>query len=247
MFAEIGALWVDHVAVTTETFEETAQSYLAMPNARVLRGPGWNSAQKVHFLFVSFGGDLCVEILGVPQDGDSPIAEHARAGGGAYHMCHAVADIDAAAASAQTLGARLIVAPKADDAYDGRRVAFLMHPAHGLFELVEAYGSFSVPQSAVPAFVSASGPTETPAASTAPTSDIEAGLSAAFQKVFRDKLPEGTANWTVKQIKRWDSLQHLRLIMEVERQFDISLPSHLLGGLRSYDDVADAVAQITTG
>ena len=59
MFAEIGVLWVDHVAVTTDRFHDTARHYLAMPNARVLRGPGWNAAQKVHFLFVGFGGDLC--------------------------------------------------------------------------------------------------------------------------------------------------------------------------------------------
>ena len=128
MFAEIGALWVDHVAVTTDRFEETAEHYLSMPQARVLRGPGWNAAQKVYFLFVSFGGDLCIEVLGVPEDGDSPIAEHARAGGGAYHICHAVADIDASVAIAQKLGARLVIAPKADDAYDGRRVAFLCQP-----------------------------------------------------------------------------------------------------------------------
>jgi hypothetical protein len=239
MFAQIGALWVDHVAVTTDRFEETAQHYLGMPNARVLRGPGWNSAQKVHFLFVSFGGDLCIEVLGVPEGGDSPIAEHARAGGGVYHICHAVADIDASVATAQTLGARLIVAPKADDAYDGRRVAFLMHPAHGLFELVEAYGSFTGGAAFVPPATPVS------AVPAAASSDIETGLTAAFQKIFLDGLPKGTGNWTVDQIKRWDSLQHMRLIMEVERQFDTALPSHLLGGLRSFDDVAAALAQVT--
>ena len=38
------------------------------------------------------------------------------------------------------VGCRIVVAAKSDDAFDGRRVAFLIHPAHGLFELVEAYG-----------------------------------------------------------------------------------------------------------
>lgn len=240
MFAEIGALWVDHVAVTTDRFEETAQHYLSMPYARVLRGPGWNAAQKVHFLFVSFGGDLCIEVLGVPKDGDSPIAGHARSGGGAYHMCHAVADIDASVAMAQTLGARLVMAPRADDAYHGRRVAFLMHHAHGLFELVEAYGSFAGGAAFVTAEVPASG-----AAAPAASSDIQTGLTDAFRKIFRDGLPEDTDNWTVEGIKGWDSLQHMRLIMEVERRFDTALPSHLLGGLRSFCDLAAALAQVT--
>ena len=240
MFAEIGALWVDHVAVTTDRFEETAEHYLSMPQARVLRGPGWNAAQKVYFLFVSFGGDLCIEVLGVPEDGDSPIAEHARAGGGAYHICHAVADIDASVAIAQKLGARLVIAPKADDAYDGRRVAFLMHHAHGLFELVEAYGSLAGGAVFVPAAVS-------PADATAPvpTSDIQIGLTNAFQKIFHDTLPKHTDDWTMEGIKGWDSLQHMRLIMEVERRFDVALPSHLLGALRSYRDLVAALAQVT--
>ena len=240
MFAEIGALWVDHVAVTTDRFKETAQHYLSMPNARVLRGPGWNEAQKVYFLFVSFGGDLCIEVLGVPEDGESPIAEHARAGGGAYHLCHAVADIDASVAIAQTLGARLVMAPRADDAYDGRRVAFLMHHAHGLFELVEAYGSFT----SEPGFVTAAVPASDEA-EPAQSSDIQTGLINAFQKIFRDGLPEDTRNWTVDSVKGWDSLQHMRLIMEVERRLDIALPSHLLGGLRSYGDLAAALAKVT--
>jgi acyl carrier protein len=36
----------------------------------------------------------------------------------------------------------------------------------------------------------------------------------------------------------------MRLIMEVERQFDITLPSHLLSELRSYDNLATALAQV---
>ena len=104
MFAEIGALWVDHVAVTTDRFEETAQHYLSLPNARILRGPGWNAAQEVHFLFVSFGGDLCIEILGLPSEGSSPISGHVASGAGAYHLCHAVRDLDVAISAAEARG-----------------------------------------------------------------------------------------------------------------------------------------------
>jgi acyl carrier protein len=242
MFSEIGVLWLDHVAVTTETFDVTAQHYLSMPNARVLRGPGWNSEQKVHFIFVNFGGDLCIEILGVPHNGDSPIAEHARAGGGAYHLCHAVADINISIVRAQELGARLIIEPIADEAYDGRRVAFLIHPAHGLFELVEAYGSFRVEP-----FIAH---TENRAVNRVATSqetqavNIDIRLKNAFEKIFRENLPKMNTDWTVNQIEGWDSLQHIRLIMEVERQFDVSLPSHILGSLCSYDDIAAALTQV---
>lgn len=228
MFTEIGALWVDHVAVTTDRFEETSRHYLAMPNARVLRGPGWNPAQKVHFLFVGFGGDLCIEILGLPADGDSPIAAHVAAGGGTYHLCHAVADLDAALAIAGSSDCHVVAAAKPDDAYDGRRVAFLMHPAHGLFELVEAYGSLS-PQAPV-----ASTPKPTPPA-TASDMDMAKTLQAAFASIFPGALPADPAQWRASEMKRWDSLQHMRLIMEIERRLDVTLPSHMLGELKSYD------------
>lgn len=236
MLKEIGALWVDHVAVTTDDFETTAKHFLAMPNARILRGPGWNSSQKVNFLFVSFGGDLCIEVLGLPDGGDSPIASHVGNGGGVYHLCYAVADLDAALSQAPSLGARVIVDAKPDDAYDGRRVAFLVHPAHGLFELVEAYGSL-VPQS-----VDVQPRTSTTAPLTptkAGASDIEDGLVAAFEKIFAASLPQDRASWTQDALKRWDSLAHMRLVMEIERRLDVSIASASLAKMTSFEAFRD--------
>lgn len=238
MFVEIGALWIDHVAVTTQRFEETARHYLAMPGARVVRGPGWNSVQKVHFLFVGFGGDTCVEILGLPEVGDSPIAGHVNNGGGAYHLCLAVADIDASLATATQVGCRVVVPAKSDDAFDGRRVAFLVHPAHGLFELVEAYGALS-PRLPDPLR------SEPPADSMveAGNEDLERGLKSAFTSVFQTSLPAETADWSVDNVETWDSLQHLRLAMEVERCLDVALPSQKLGELKSFDDFLSALKE----
>ena len=233
MFAEIGVLWVDHVAVTTDRFHDTARHYLAMPNARVLCGPGWNAAQKVHFLFVGFGGDLCVGIRGLPQDGDSPIAAHFAGGGGASHLCHAVADLDAALAIAGRSGCHIVAPAKPDDACDGRRVAFLKHPAHGLFELVEAYGTLAPPLDA------------TPAAGSDP--DTVQALQDAFASIFAGALPTDPAHWRADQVDRWDSLQHMRLIMEVERRLDVTLPSYMLGELRSYDAFLAAIGDISDG
>ena len=236
MFAEIGALWIDHVAVTTKAFKETARHYLAMPNARVLRGPGWNSAQKVHFLFVSFGGDLCIEILGLPEDGDSPIAGHVNNGGGAYHLCHAVADLDTSLAAATRAGCRIVVPARSDDAFDGRRVAFLMHPAHGLFELVEAYGKLK-------AVMPAHDLGKAPASADIQFADeeLQRGLKTAFANIFRESLPAEIADWTIEKVEAWDSLQHLRLAMEIERCLDVALPSHMLGELKSFDDFLQAL------
>jgi len=241
VFAEIGALWVDHVAVTTDRFEETAQHYLSLPNARILRGPGWNAAQEVHFLFVSFGGDLCIEILGLPSEGSSPISGHVASGAGAYHLCHAVRDLDVAISAAEVLGAKLLVPAKADDAYDGRRVAFLMHPAHGMFELVEAYGTLIPPaQTSGKQFASLSTPSSTSksaSTSSADSADLSQALQAAFAAIFRKQLPASPADWTVDSVEGWNSLQHMRLMMEIERRLDLTIPSRALGALKSYDAI----------
>ena len=79
---------------------------------------------------------MVVEILSPEKD--SPIAGHVKRGGGPYHFCYAVPDMDAAIDAAQQNSAKVVVAPVPDVAFDGRRVAFLFHEAHGIFELVEA-------------------------------------------------------------------------------------------------------------
>jgi len=111
--------------------------YLSLAGARLLKGPAVNQTQKVKYAFVGLSNGMVIEILSPEQD--SPIAGRVKQGGGPYHFCYAVADLDAAVEVAQDHSSMLIAAPKADVAFDGRRVAFLFHAAHGVLELVEAY------------------------------------------------------------------------------------------------------------
>lgn len=72
-----------------------------------------------------FGGPQ-VELL-EPRSDDSPIARFlARRGPGIHHVCYEVADLDAALASAERHGYRLVDAAPRVGAH-GRRIAFL-HP-----------------------------------------------------------------------------------------------------------------------
>ena len=137
----LGVLGVDHIAVTTRRFEETLADYLSAPGARLERGPGWNAIQRVDFAFVILGDGLAVEILGLKEGVASPIEEHARRGGGAYHFCYVVRDIDAAMREVRAAGGFVVTPPTPDVAFDGRRIAFFMHRAHGLVELLEALPS----------------------------------------------------------------------------------------------------------
>lgn len=138
LLARLGVLGVDHVAVTTRCFEETLTDYLSKPGATLAKGPGWNPIQKVDYAFVAMGGGLTVEILGLREGVASPIEQHVRRGGGTHHLCFLVADIDAALAAAKVARGMVVLKPTPDIAFAGRRIAFFMHRAHGLVELVEA-------------------------------------------------------------------------------------------------------------
>ncbi len=243
MFDKLGVIYVDHLAVTTNDFEETVKHYLSLPNARVLRGPGWNNSQNVKFLFVNFGSDLCVEILGLPETQGSPIKAHVKAGGGAYHLCYAVSNLDKALENAKKLGARILVEAKEDDAFDGRRVAFLLHPSHGMFELVEAYGS--VKTNKLKNIKISREPEKKANRIEEPNNEILATLTLAFENIFSQSLPASKDNWNSEEIENWDSLQHLRLIMEIERSLDIKLPSHILSEIDSFSKFYDALNTVS--
>ena len=138
LFGRLGILGVDHVAVTTSRFERTLADYLSMPGARLDRGPGWNPTQHVDFAFVVLDGGPTVEILGLRADVASPIEKHVKRGGGAYHVCYVVKDIETALAEIEDAGGLVVTPPTPDVAFNGRRIAFFVHQAHGLVELVEA-------------------------------------------------------------------------------------------------------------
>jgi catechol 2,3-dioxygenase-like lactoylglutathione lyase family enzyme len=137
LLARLGVLSVDHVAVTTRRFEDTLADYLSAPGATLAKGPGWNPTQKVDYAFVAMRAGLTVEILGFKEGVDSPIESHVRRGGGAYHLCFVVADIDRALAEVKAARGLVVLKPTPDVAFNGRRIAFFMHRAHGLVELVE--------------------------------------------------------------------------------------------------------------
>ena len=226
----IRPLYVDHIAVTTPHFEETIRDYLALPHARFSRGPGHNESQNVRYAFVELERGIRVEVLGLPLSGDSPIAPHVERGGGAYHLCYAVEDIEASIKAAQAIGAHLVVPPKADPAFDGRPVAFLIHPAHGLLELVAAYPAIDARE---PVALPATGST---ASLSVPASDgtNHDKLMQVFRAVLKAVPVAEIPKAHIQTTKGWDSLAHIHLIMETERRFKIRLPMQDMAKLDSF-------------
>ena len=241
MFASIGAKWIDHFAVTTLLFEQTLEHYLSLPGARLMRGPGWNPDQLVHYAFVQTD-DGTIEILGLPEDGESPIAAHVSSGGGAYHLCFACDDIEKSVSSAEELGAKLVVAPRRDTAFDGRRVAFLIHPAHGLFELLETrpetLASAGSPEQSQTVKISLDRAEPMRANAKSRSDDINSQVVSIVADTFGLEPNETVYSLALGDIKAWDSLGHLRLMMAIEHVLDIRIPSAKMGDLTSVERIA---------
>lgn len=223
MFSALGVLHVDHYAVTTKDLIGTLKDFLSVPGAKLLRGPGENPAQQVYYAFVELNGMGVVEIL-APLDDHSPILGHLGSGGGAYHLCYAVQDIDKAIKVAeQDFGAKLVVAPRADGAFDGRRVAFLVHPNHGLFELLEAYPVDSIPVSHQSIKL-----------------DVVDSKKDKLMEIYRSVIDSGRLDYdgtNMASCPEWDSFKHLMLIMEIEKQFEISIPASDMSTLDSLEKI----------
>ena len=91
-WSRCGVVSIDHYAVTTRDLHATTKDYLDIPGTQLLREPSYNKSQNVDFSFVRLATGETIEILGAKDN--SPITEHVSNGGGAYHICFVVDDID---------------------------------------------------------------------------------------------------------------------------------------------------------
>jgi acyl carrier protein/catechol 2,3-dioxygenase-like lactoylglutathione lyase family enzyme len=240
LLALMEVLYVDHVAVTTPVFEQTLADYLGLPGSRLLRGPAFNPAQKVSYAFVMLREGMTVEVLGLAEG--SPIERHVNQGGGPYHFCYAVGNMEVSIARAESAGAKLLASPVADVAFDGRRVAFLFHEAQGVFELVEAFpcGGARPTMAGRNKDVGRTAFQKKPAPQTDTTAtDTNERLRTVFGRVF-PAVKEGDMDTVAINVTPgWDSLAQIRLVMEIEAEFGIDILPNDIGKLTSYRIILD--------
>jgi acyl carrier protein len=71
-----------------------------------------------------------------------------------------------------------------------------------------------------------------------------------IQKVFRKVLDNDELvlqrETTAADVEDWDSLNHISLIVAVEREFRVKLTTGEIAGLRNVGDLADVVARKRT-
>jgi acyl carrier protein/aminoglycoside N3'-acetyltransferase/catechol 2,3-dioxygenase-like lactoylglutathione lyase family enzyme len=232
VLGSLGILRIDHLAVTTDDLPRVVAEYLALPGARLVRGPGENVRQGVRFAFVQVNDGLSVEILAPLGSGDSPIGRHLAQGGGVYHLCYAVADLDQALLAAKKHGARIVAPPVPDIAFDQRRIVFLLHAKLGLLELVEADPIEIAASAGKPQPLPEAPPTNSQKADSATLDEIVCSLLPGMDTA---DLPDSGLDYT----PGWDSLTQLRIIMAIESAFGISISSTALERLTTYRRLQD--------
>jgi FkbH-like protein len=73
--------------------------------------------------------------------------------------------------------------------------------------------------------------------------DVEADLAQVFRTLFRLDPAADLSTATMDSVEHWDSLGHLKLAMEVERQLGVRLPGAVIGDIRTYAELTDAVSE----
>jgi catechol 2,3-dioxygenase-like lactoylglutathione lyase family enzyme len=232
-FSKLPFAYVDHVAVTTRDLERTLADWLSLPGARLRRGPMVNDVQRVRVAFVDVPPTGTVELLS-PLDDRSPIARHLDVAPGAYHFCFGVHDIDLATRLAREDGAVVTVAPTADPAFDGRRVAFVVHPAHGLLEFVETMHS---------ATSADRGPETTVSAPARTARQTTTAWQQRLEEIFARVFPRARGRYEGMGITDgWDSFGAIELAMALEAALDVSFTTAELAKLTSREAVETLLA-----
>jgi acyl carrier protein len=68
-------------------------------------------------------------------------------------------------------------------------------------------------------------------------------LTAVFREIFRDPTIVARPQMTAADVEKWDSVSHIDMIMMVESEFGIRIPTLELMGLQT---VGDLVRMIRT-
>jgi methylmalonyl-CoA/ethylmalonyl-CoA epimerase len=127
-----------HVGVAVRDLGKAIPIYKTLFGYELTSGPFDDPIQKVSVCFLSRGeGDAAIELV-APLGADSPVRRTLKKGGGAYHVCYEVANMDAAIAHLTGEGSFLLSGPVPAVAFEMRNIAWLMTEANLLVELVQA-------------------------------------------------------------------------------------------------------------
>ena len=76
--------------------------------------------------------------------------------------------------------------------------------------------------------------------------EIYAKLAGIFHEVFDDDFIVFRPELSADDVDDWDSLSHIRLILTVERAFDVKFSASAIGKLRNVGQLAELIHSKTS-
>ncbi|MCG2632718.1 VOC family protein [Bradyrhizobium sp. WYCCWR 13023] len=126
-----------HVAYVTRSIEERVDRLSSLLGCRPKGELVIDEGQGVRIQFVQLNDGSLIELL-EPYGEKSPVERHLRKGGGIYHTCFEVSDLEGTLDRLRQSGDAIVVRePMPAPAISNRRVAFVVTADQDLFEFVE--------------------------------------------------------------------------------------------------------------
>jgi methylmalonyl-CoA/ethylmalonyl-CoA epimerase len=127
-----------HIGVAVRDLSTAIPICETLFDYKLKSGPFDDPIQNVSVCFLSRGeGDAVMELV-APLGPNSPIDRTLKKGGGTYHVCYKVPDINAAIRHLTEKGSFLLSGPVPAVAFEMRPIAWLMTEVGLLIELVQA-------------------------------------------------------------------------------------------------------------
>jgi methylmalonyl-CoA/ethylmalonyl-CoA epimerase len=130
-----GAFTFQHLGVAVASMEKALKVYEDLFGYRLISGPFHDPIQKVSVCFLG-ANDITIELV-EPLDDQSPIRKTLEKGGGAYHVCYEVPDLDGTLRNVSDMGCIIVSRPAPAVAFGNRRIAWFYTPTRQLIEIVE--------------------------------------------------------------------------------------------------------------
>ncbi len=126
-----------HIAYVCENVEQKAEEFCRLLGYKIESSPVVDESQNVRILFLVHKDGSRLELL-EPYGPKSPVRKFLEKGGGLYHLCFEVDDLEEVLRQITSNNQAYIVKkPTAAPAIEGRRVAFVVTEGNDLIEFVE--------------------------------------------------------------------------------------------------------------
>jgi methylmalonyl-CoA/ethylmalonyl-CoA epimerase len=126
-----------HVGVAVRSIVEQAEQFRRALGISLTSEIIDDELQQVRVAFAQVGDGVFIEFV-EPLSDNSPICNLLKRGGGLYHSCYEVPDIEAAIERVRQAGGVIVSGPMPARAFDNRRIAFVYTPSRTLVEFLEA-------------------------------------------------------------------------------------------------------------